>query len=272
MRQGQIALSDGLPVVTRHWPTDEPRARLVIVHGLGEHSGRWDHVAEHFSAEGIDVHGYDLRGHGLSGGVELDISEFHQHIDDLAEVVAAVHTDRLPLLIYGHSMGGLIATGYAVSDHRQPNAYVFSAPALGATVAPPLRAAVKVLSKIAPSFRLPASIKGEHLSKNPAVGEAYFADPNVYLKGTAATGQSFLDAMKTIGAKLNLISVPSLVVHGGEDELVPTAVSAPLAAVQGVTRKVFPALRHEIHNEDERDEVLGYISGWINEQLGGTGS
>ena len=267
MKEGQHTLRDGIPIVTRRWTTDTPRARVLVVHGLGEHSGRWTHVAEFFNEQGYEVHSYDLRGHGVSGGRKLDLEHFDQHIGDLAEIAGNVDGGELPFVIYGHSMGGLISTGFAQSSHQQPDLYVLSAPALGATVPGALRAAVNVLAKVAPSTRLPASIKSEHLSKDPAVGAAYFDDPRVYLKGTARAGNAFLSAMDTISANLQAISVPALVVHGGDDELVPTAVSAPLAAVPGVTRRVFPTLRHEIHNEAERDEVLTFIADWIDSNL-----
>ncbi len=267
MKEGQITLRDRIHIVTRRWASDSPRARVVIVHGLCDHSGRWAHVAEFFAERGFETHAYDLRGHGLSGGARLDIEHFHQHVDDLAEVVAHVHDGELPLVIYGHSMGGLIAAAYAQSSHPQPDVYVLSAPSLEATVPAPLRAAVNLLARFAPDMRVRASIKGEHLSKNPEVGEAYFADPRVYLKGTARGGHSFLSAMEGIRRKLDEIDRPTLVVHGGEDILVPTAVSAPLAAAPNVTRKVFPTLRHEIHNEDERTEVLEYVYDWLDQQI-----
>lgn len=267
MKEGSYTLQDGTAIATRHWGVESPRARLLIVHGLGEHCGRWSHVALFFNARDIDVHSYDLRGHGRSGGAKLDIETFDDHIDDLAEMVAHVDRGDLPLVVYGHSMGGLVATGYAVSDRPQPDLYVLSAPALGATVPVPLRVAVRVLARVAPTTRLPASIKAEHLSKNPAVGEAYFADPDVHLKGTARGGHAFLEAMDSLSEEIHKIDVPTLVVHGGDDVLVPTAVSAQLAAVPGITRKVFPVLRHEIHNEDERDEVLAYVGDWIDSNL-----
>jgi alpha-beta hydrolase superfamily lysophospholipase len=164
-------------------------------------------------------------------------------------------------------MGGLIATAYAESDHDQPDLYVLSAPALDANAPEMLKTAAKLVSKVAPGIRLSAPTKGEQLSRDPAVGEAYFADPLVDVNATARFGAEFLSAMGKARRAVKRITVPTLVIHGGDDTLVPPAASAPLAAVEGVERRVFPGLRHEMHNEPEALDVLDFVAGWLDDQL-----
>ncbi len=178
---------------------------MLIVHGMAEHCGRWDHVGEFFAAAGYDVHAFDLRGHGVSDGPRLDVAGFDDYVDDLAEIVAEVRDDDLPLVVYGHSMGGLVTVLYAESDHSQADCYVLSAPAIGADVAPPLRIAVSVLGRAIPGIRMGTGLKGEQLARDAAVGEAYFADPLVSVKGTTRFGKALFDAMTRASANLAAI-------------------------------------------------------------------
>ena len=261
--------SDGTTLLLRHRPVDDPRSTILLIHGIAEHSGRWGHVAEFFTGRGHEVWAYDHRGHGGSGGLQMHVDRFDQFVDDLALVVDRVRADR-PLVMYGQSLGGLIAAAYAESDHRAPDLLVLSAPALGATIPKPLVAVGRLLDRVASRTRIPAPLDGSQLSRDPAVGEAYLADPQVHLAPTARFGAAVLDAMDDVGARLDLITVPTLVVHGGDDLLVPTAVSEPLGEVDGIERKVFAGLRHEMHNEPEATEVLGFVAEWIEGRLSGS--
>lgn len=260
---GEIVASDGTTLLTRRWEREAPRASVLIVHGLGEHSGRYEHVAAFLVDRGYAVAAFDLRGHGASGGPRVDLDSFSQYLDDLEQMVGEVAE---PLIIYGQSMGGLIATSYAVSTRRQPDAYVLSAPALRAATPALLRLTAKGLTRVAPKLHLPTGIKGEQLSRDPAVGAAYFADPLVNTKATARFGSIVFAEMDRIAPLLPDITRPTLVIHGAQDELVPPAASAPLAGVAGVERKLFPGLRHETHNEPEQDEVLDFVADWLDRQ------
>ncbi len=111
-------------------------------------------------------------------------------------------------------------------------------------------------------------LKGEQLSRDPTVGEAYFADPLVYLKATTRFGAGLLAAMPRATAAVDRIRVPTLVIHGGDDSIVPVWASVPLAGVAGVERRVWPGLRHEMHNEPERAEILGFVAAWLSDRLG----
>ncbi len=262
----QLMATDGLGLLIRHWDCAEPRARMLLLHGLGEHSGRYEHVGAFFAANGIAGTAFDLRGHGASGGDRIDIEDFDAFLEDVAQVLGTLGSD-LPVIIYGHSMGGLIAASYGMSDRPQPDLYVLSAPALAAEVPAVLRVSAKVLHRVRPGLRMANSIKGEQLSKDPTVGEKYFADPLVETKATARFGATFLGQMDSIKDDYARLRRPTLVIHGADDSLVPPHASAPLAALDNVERKVFAGLRHETHNEPEQDEVLGFVASWLDRQL-----
>lgn len=267
MTTGTRTMPDGTELFTRAWEHEDPLATVLIIHGISEHQGRWEHVAQFFMKEGFEVHCYDQRAHGESGDGTLDIASFDLFVEDIAHTMEDIRIAGRPIVLYGHSMGGLIAARYAQSDHPQPDVLVLSAPALVASVPTPLRIAAKVMGRLAPSFAMKSPVTESHLSRDPAVGEAYVSDPKVYLRGTARFGKLFLEEMDKGREAIHEIRVPTLVIHGAEDEIVPPRASAPLAAVDGVERRVFPGLRHETHNEPEQDEVLGFVAGWIKSRL-----
>ncbi len=260
---GQLLATDGLGLLVRRWECSEPRARMLLIHGLGEHSGRYEHVGDFFATRGIDVTAFDLRGHGASGGERIDIESFEQYLDDVSAVFDQIPAD-LPQIMYGHSMGGLIALSYGVSARRQPDLFVLSAPALSAQVPLVLRWGVKILTRVKPGLRVANSIKGEQLSRDPAVGAKYFADPLVETKGTARFGTTLFAQMDSVRGEYAKLTKPTLVIHGADDTLVPPQASAPLAALDNVERKLFAGLRHETHNEPEQRRgarVCGRVAG-----------
>ena len=264
---GKRTMTDGTSLFTRTWAHEDPIATVLLVHGVSEHTGRWTHVAEFLVGEGFEVFGFDQRGHGESGDGILDIEDFTLFVDDVADMIAAVRTAGRPIVLYGHSMGGLISVLHAQSAHPQADLIVLSAPSLEAVVPAPLRLAAKVLGRFTPRIAISSAVEKAHLSRDPEVGEAYVNDPLVYLKGTARFGRHLFAAMDRAREAIARIATPTLVIHGAEDELVPPRASAILAAVESVERRVFPGLRHEMHNEPESDEVLGFISRWVKDHL-----
>ena len=251
----------------RHWSLDEPRATILLVHGLSEHVGRYVHVAEHFLEHGFEFLGYDHRGHGQSTGDRIDLEDFDHLLDDMEILVRDARRPGVPLAVYGHSFGGLVATRYAQSGRPQPDVYLLSAPALKANVPAPIRVALKTLAPLLPRLRVPSIIKGDQLSRDPAVGDAYFSDPLVFTKGTLRFGGASIAAQAAARASIGAIDRPTLVVHGTDDTVVPPSASAPLAASEHVERKMFPGIRHELHNEPESPEVLAYMTRWLESRL-----
>jgi alpha-beta hydrolase superfamily lysophospholipase len=262
-----VAAPDGTEFLLRSWSNESADIRLLLVHGYYEHSGRWGHVAEFFVERGYDVHMFDLRGHGATAGPRLDVTPFDQHVDDLGWMIATVDTRDLPLVVYAHSVGGLIGVRYATTDRPQPAAWVWSAPALDSNTPGALVAAGRVIARVAPGARMSDKPKGDQLSSDPAVGEAYLADPLVSFKVTTRSAMSTLDAMDDTRSKLDRVSLPGLTIHGTDDTVIPPAASAPLGGVAGVDRKLFSGLRHEMHNEPSYPDVLGYANDWYRKQL-----
>ncbi len=261
------AMADGTVLVTRSWSHPDPIATVLLIHGVSEHMGRWEHVAEYFVSQGFEVFGYDQRAHGKSGDGVLDIEEFDLFVSDVGEMLEVFRTDGRPIVLYGHSMGGLISVLHAQSDRPQPDLVVASAPGLVGNVPAPLRIAANVLGRLTPKFAITSPVEKSHLSRDPEVGEKYVSDPLVYLKGTARFGRLLFEAMDRGRAAVSRIRTPMLVVHGADDELVPPHASAPLAGVPNVERRVFSGLRHEMHNEPEAEEVLGFVSTWIKKRV-----
>ncbi len=262
-----LQAADGTELHVRSWAHPEPHATLLLVHGGFEHIGRFEHVAAFFVERGYEVHGYDHRGHGRSGGPRVDLASFDQYAQDLERVVRAVQRTDRPLVVYAHSMGGLVATLYAASSRPQPDLYVLSAPSLDVIAPGWQRALAKRAPGVLGSLRMKAALDIDGLSRDPDVIQAYEDDPLVDLKATVRWGSLYLQAMDEANDVLAKIAVPMLVIHGTDDGVAPPSASAPLAAVPGVERKLFPGLRHEMHNEPEQGEVLAFVASWVEQRL-----
>ena len=269
----KATVRDGTELLVRHWSArGEPWASILIVHGIAEHSGRYEDVGSWLAAAGLDVHSYDQRGFGASGGRRAWLDRWSRHLDDLEDRLAVVRVMARgrPLVVYGHSLGGLISLGYAVADLPRPlpDALVLSAPAIDATIPVWKRALARVLGAVAPTMTIPNELDGTLLSRDPAVGEQYLADKRNQHATTARLGAEALAEQTRVRAALGRLSLPTLVIHGEADRLVPTATSAPLESVAGVTRRTYPNLRHEVHNEPEGREVIGDVIAWLQATVG----
>ena len=271
---GWFTTFDDVELRTRTWQIDEPRYEVLIVHGLGEHCRRWDHVAEHFNRHGASAYTYDLRGHGESGGDRAhvdEMGEMHRDISAIAAQTAAA--SGRPWVLYGHSFGGMQVTGYLVDQTGpHPSLGVVSSPWLMPTSAKERFAAstIGVVSRIAPGLRTNYGIKGEALSRDPDVADAYDNDPYLESSPTVRFSAEAFAEMKRLEPLQASITTPTFVFHGAEDSVIGPQASAGLAASPAVDRKVYPRLRHECHNEPEGPEVLGDITDWIDARLSGS--
>lgn len=259
---------DGELQLRRRWRAPDPRAAMLLVHGMAEHSARYEHVGRALSARGIDVLSFDLRGHGRSGGRRGHVEAFDQFLDDVEDLLAARRTLGVPVVLMGHSMGGLIAAAYAVSNRPEPDLLVLSAPALAAEVPAWQRLAAGALSRVVPTLSLRNDFAGELLSRDPEVAAAYRDDPLRLRAATTRLGNEIFEAMATVRSRAEHLSVPTYVLHGRDDRLVPAAASEPLGTQARATRVVYDTLRHECLNEPERDEVLADLVAWLDERLG----
>jgi alpha-beta hydrolase superfamily lysophospholipase len=270
-RVDHVLARDGTSLLTRHWPvvTGVSWASLVLVHGLAEHSGRYEHVGAQLAAAGIDTHSFDLRGFGASGGPRASVERWSQLHDDLEERLVAVRSiapDR-PLVLYGHSLGGLIALGYVLDGRARPNLLVLSAPAISAKVPAWQRALVGSLKRLAPGLLMSNRLDTNDLCDVAAVKARYISDPLNQHKSTVRFADAAFAEQRRVAGALDRLAIPTYVVHGELDRIVPTEASAALEGHAGVTRRVYPGIRHELHNEPEGPQVIEGIVGWIREQV-----
>jgi len=256
--------ADGTPLHVRHWaPAGEPWARVLLIHGIAEHSGRYQRTGTLLADAGLEVEAFDLRGHGLSGGRRVYVGRWDDFLDDVEVRLGMLCRQGGPVVLFGHSMGALIALTYCLSDRPAPDLLILSAPPLSVAVPGWQRALAPVLSRMAPTVVLNNPISGDQLARDPGVGIAYFDDPLVQPRSTTRLGAEVFGAMKRARAGLARLDVPTLVIHGGADTLVPTAVSEPLANLPSVERRVLPDLRHETLNEPEGPAVVAGIVAWL---------
>jgi alpha-beta hydrolase superfamily lysophospholipase len=216
-----VAARDGTSLLLRHWPVPaaEPWASLVLVHGLAEHTGRYEHVGAQLADAGIDTFGFDLRGFGASGGARASIDRWSQLHDDLEERISAVRSvdPTRPLVLYGHSLGGLIALGYVLDGRARPDLLVLSAPAIGARIPLWQRALVGSLKRVSPGMLLANRLDPNQLCCNPAVGAHYRRDPLNQHKSTVRFADAAFAEQRRVAAALDRLSIPTLVIHGGDD-------------------------------------------------------
>ena len=273
--EGTARMTDGTTLRTLHWaPAGDPWAVSLIVHGLAEHAGRYETVAAALTAAGIDAYGYDHRGFGGSSGFRAYVERFSQFHDDLANRVEATRVQRpgLPLVMYAHSLGGLIACGYVLSgeDRPLPDLLVLSAPALDAEQPGWKKQLARTLQRVVPRLRISNSLPKGGVSSDPAVQQKVDADPlctgssTVHLAAEAFDEQDRLQALLPGVASMPM---PTYVLHGADDPIVPVATSEALEGKGGVTRRVWPGLRHECHHEPSQAEVLGAVLVWVRAQL-----
>lgn len=266
-----VSAKDGTSVLVRHWPVEsgEPWASIVLVHGLAEHCGRYAHVGEQFARAGIDAHAFDIRGFGGSGGPRASVERWSQLHDDLEERLVAVRSiaPGRPLVLYGHSLGGLIVLGYVLDGRARPDLLVLSAPAIKANLPLLPRLAVSGLRRVAPGMMIKNPFDADVLSCDPEVGARYLSDPLNQHRSTVRFAHAAFGEQARVSAALDRLAIPTLVVHGGDDRLVPTETSRVFEGMPGVTRRVYPVLRHEVHNEPTGALVVKDIVSWIRERV-----
>lgn len=251
----------------REWvPEGEPRACIVLVHGLAEHSGRYERAGSMLADAGYRVRSFDLIGAGASGGRRWDIDDWSRYHDQIGSHVEWARDQGKPVVLMGHSLGGALCLGYVLSPRPRPDLLVLSAPALTGA-AGWQRAIAPVAAKLTPTLAVPNNLDGSYLSRDPAVAEAYFADPLVVTKSTCRFGAQLFDEMDRLNAGLENLDIPTLVFHGGADRIVPTSSSEVLGELENVDRKVYEGLRHETMNEPEGPEIVTDLIIWLNARV-----
>ncbi len=244
-----------------------PSHIAVLVHGYGEHIGRYDHVADALVAAGAAVYGMDHMGHGRSDGDRAIVTDFDDVVADVDQVIdtALEQHPGLPVVMIGHSMGGLIASRYAQTHGDRLTALVLSGPAIGR---------MELIDQLLGLDEIPdVPLDPAVLSRDGAVGEAYAADPLVW---HGPFQRPMLEAMSKANGQVDeagsLGALPLLWVHGADDLLVPIdGTRAGIDAIEGATSRAieYPGARHEIFNETNHGEVLADVVGFIAEVLAG---
>lgn len=286
---------DGLIQLRRHWPVAGPepsatsesaaglgsvaspeseagpaRAAVYVLHGVAEHSGRYEHVGSALAGRGFETVATDHRGHGRSGGRRGHVDRWSQYLDDVEDQMAEIRGLGLPVVMLGHSLGGLMALSYCVEGRPAPDLLAVSAPALGYALDSPqklLYLAGPVLASLASAMPVQINRDLSLLSADPEVTAGAAVDPLWNREVTVSLGWELLRAMARTRARLDRLEVPVMCVHGGDDRLVPAASSEILASAAGAERRVYEGLRHEVFNEPAGLAVLAEVIDWIESNL-----
>ena len=254
-------------LVVHRWRDGDPRFVVLLSHGYGEHAGRYEHVAQRLVDEGAAVYAPDHLGHGKSEGERAhceDGEDFSADLHEVAERARAEHPG-LPVVLVGHSMGGLIATRYAQKHPGELDALVLSGPVIGGSPD------IEMLLTFDPIPEIP--IDPDVLSRDPAVGRAYADDPLVWHGGfKRPTLEAMVAGIQAVAAGPSLGSLPTLWIHGSEDQLVPLETTrAAIERIRGerFEERVYEGARHEVFNETNKDEVIDDVVAFVRRTLDG---
>ena len=268
--------SDGDNVVIQDWPLDRGvalRGVVIVVHGLGEHAGRYETVARALNEWGFAVRGYDQCGHGESGGARGSLPTDSRLLDDLADIVDSTRArlrSSTPLILLGHSMGGLVVARFVSLGIRAVDGVILSSPALNPGLGWFQKLLIAVLPKIAPNLCVGNGLNPQFISHDPAVVAAYKADPLVHDRISARLARFIATAGPQTVAMAGQWTVPTLLMYAGADRLLNPQGSRDFAAAASkhvVTAVCFEALYHEIFNELDPAPVFATLKAWLEQKF-----
>lgn len=275
--QGWIENNDGTKLFWRRLaPSQDATGVLLFVHGLAEHSGRYTHVMEHFTARGYDCWAFDYRGHGQSSGPRVHVHHFDEFLMDLRATHSMVREKcpGMPLVLVGHSQGGLVALRYTLAYPDDLDGIIVSSPFLGIHPSsqpnPVLRGVARVLSMVTPRLMLSKPPDASLLSRDPEVGPAYLADPLTSYSVSARWFTEVTAAHRDTRERAGALKARALVMQSGADRLAdPAATRAWVnAAPAGLVDYVeWEGFYHEMFNEPEKEQVFEHIEAWLRDHL-----
>jgi alpha-beta hydrolase superfamily lysophospholipase len=266
---GYFTNRDGFSFFTRRTHPARPKAHLVVVHGLGEHSGRYEPFIEHFTSHGYAVSAFDLRGHGSSEGKRGDVRDFSQWVDDARAMLWEFRrtlAGGLPTILVGHSLGGLIALNY-LAGHDDVDGAVISAPPLGRLPVPAWKTWLGMkFAGVLPKLQVGAEIRPEHLSRDPEIVRAYKSDRLVLKRVTLRAGQALVTNSAEAMPLAYRIKLPLLMLHGAGDRICdPEATKRFFNDVPASIKnlRLYEGAFHEPFTDVIRERVFQDVEDWI---------
>ncbi|MBV6646189.1 MAG: lysophospholipase [Cyclobacteriaceae bacterium] len=267
----ELSGKDGVRLHTRFWTVENPIGVVCLIHGFGEHIGRYHHVVAHFKNHRWSVFGVDLRGHGLSEGSKGHAPSYDILLEDIEELIKcarAEYTD-LPIVLLGHSLGGNLVLNYTISRNvNELTGFVASSPWLKLAFEPPAWK-VKlgaIAAKILPSLKQPNGLNAIHLSKDPEVVKAYQTDPLVNYKISAGLFDMITQKGHYAINNADKIKLPGLVYHGSSDQII--SIEGTKSLVEKVGKHIdwveWENVYHEPHNDIEQEQILKSITDWLD--------
>jgi acylglycerol lipase len=274
-QRGEIRTRDGVTLSTAIWIPNRPKALALLAHGHAEHLGRYRHVIEALTNRGYVVAGQDHRGHGRSSGVRALSMRFDDYVDDyrLMAVEAQAANPGLPVVLIGHSMGGLVAARYALAYQEDLSALVLSGAAFVVDERTPAwqKPIARLVARVCPKAPLPGTNSPDLLSYDPAVKAAFRADPlNWNRPIPIRTAVEILDAGADARQRAGDLRIPLLAMHGADDLLSSprgTVLFYEAASSTDKELRLWPHMKHEIFNEVEQASVIAYMLDWLDERL-----
>lgn len=270
-----IKAGDGTPLFVTDWliePSVATKGGIVLMHGLGEHSGRYDHVIRFFNGHGMSVRAYDHRGHGRSGGARGDVPGDATMLQD-AKIIVDSFAQKLdphhpmPLFLLGHSMGGLFAARFATARLSPLRGLILSSPALAVPMSGTQKVLAKIFRTIAPGLGIPNGLKTQFLSHDPQVEADYLKDPLVHPKISARLLSSMLAAIDFSQSHASAMTIPTLMIVAGDDRLVDATGSDDFfkRLPPGIgTMHRYDCFYHEIFNEVDSRRVFNDVGAWLD--------
>ena len=273
-KNGTMTDHAGRHIFTKTWlPDGTPRANIILVHGIGEYCERYEHVCEFLTGIGCAVYGFDHIGHGKSDGKRgcMSYADAYEIINTIkAQLLEQM--PEIPVILYGHSMGGGVVLSYGLSYSEGLKGIIATSPAVG--MANPMKPGVvrmlRVLKKIAPNLTVSNGLPADGISHDRSVVEKYQADPLVHDKVSVTLGLDLMDSGDRVAAWDREYPVPLLVAQGSKDQLVDpvAAENFALHAKGNVTYKRFEGGYHELHNEPNKQELFDVFARWIGDLIG----
>jgi len=270
---GRFGGFGGLQLFRRSWRPATPSGVLINIHGLGDHSGLYPTLVEHFVAQGFAIHAFDLRGHGRSPGQRAYVARWDEFREDVGRFVELVRNEEKgqPLFLLGNSLGGLIVLEYALHHPEGLRGVIAASPPLGRLGVPPaLLALGRVLSRVWPRFSLRTGMDLSGLARDPLVAQTVLADPLFHRVATARLSTEVVAAINRVQAGAPRFRLPLLVLHGAADRMVPPEGSrAFIARVSHPDKELreYPEAYHVLFADVGREQVLADLERWIAARL-----